>query len=62
LGRITYTLFDVLFFVVFTIEVVIEHAFEVCVVAFVARTFIIDSVGKKGVEAEANQIGFAELR
>ena len=43
------------------VEVIVEHGFEVGVMAFVAGAFIEDGVGEEGVEAEADKEGLTDL-
>lgn len=44
--RFTYTLFDVLFLVLASGEIIIEHCFEVSIVSFTAWSFIVNGVGE----------------
>ena len=43
------------------VGVAIEHVLEVGVVAFVAGAFVEDGVGEERVEAEADEVGLADL-
>lgn len=44
-----------------TIEIIIEHGFEVGIMSFVAGAFIVDCVGEESVEAEADEEGLTDL-
>lgn len=58
---LTYTLLDVLALVILPVQVIIEHVLKVGLVALVAGPLVVDCVGEQGIEAEADEVGFADL-
>lgn len=57
----TNAIFDVYFFELHAIEVIIEHCLQVSIMTLVARPLIIDCIGEKGVEAKADEKWLADL-
>lgn len=58
----TYAFLDVYPLVFSSIGIVIEHVFEVGIVALIAGSLVVDRVREKSVEAETYQEGLAHLR
>jgi hypothetical protein len=59
--KCTDALFNVLFFEVFAVEVVIKHALQICIVSLIAWAFIVNGVWEECVEAKTNEVGFTQL-